>query len=57
MDRGSIHSQQAIPVVTSTSISSSTWANNTLTDIASALTDSVAADGQTPMTGQLDLNS
>ena len=44
------------PVVTGTVISS-TWANNTLTDIASALTGSVAADGQTPMVGDLDLNT
>jgi len=44
------------PVVTGTTISS-TWANNTLTDIANALSGSVAADGQTPMTGQLDMNS
>lgn len=44
------------PVVTGTTISS-TWANNTLADIASALTDSVAADGQTPMTGPLNLNN
>jgi hypothetical protein len=44
------------PVVTGTTISSS-WANNTMNDIASALTDSVAADGQTPMTGDLDLNT
>ena len=44
------------PVVTGTTISS-TWANNTLSDIATALTGSVAADGQTPMTGQLDMNS
>jgi hypothetical protein len=44
------------PVVTGTVISS-TWANNTLTDIASALTGSVAADGQTPMTGDLDMNT
>jgi hypothetical protein len=44
------------PVVTGTSISS-TWANNTLADIATALTGSVAADGQTPMTGALDMNS
>ena len=44
------------PVVTGTTISS-TWANNTLTDIATALTGSVASDGQTPMTGQLDMNS
>ena len=44
------------PVVTGTTISS-TWANNTLTDIASALTGSLAADGQTPATGSLDMNS
>lgn len=44
------------PVVTSTSISS-TWANTTLADISTALTGSVASDGQTPMTGQLDMNS
>ena len=40
------------PVVTGTTISS-TWANNTLSDIATALTGSVAADGQTPITGNL----
>ena len=40
------------PVVTGTSISS-TWANNTMNDIANALTGSVASDGQTPMTGNL----
>ena len=44
------------PVVTQTTISSS-WANNTMNDLAAALTDSVAADGQTPMTGDLDLNT
>jgi len=44
------------PVVTGTTISS-TWANSTLSDIASALTDSVAADGQTTMAGQLDLGN
>lgn len=44
------------PVVTNTTISS-TWANTTLTDIANSLTGSVAADGQTPMTGALDMNS
>jgi hypothetical protein len=44
------------PVVTGTTIAS-TWANNTLSDIASTLTDSVAADGQTAMTGNLNLNS
>jgi hypothetical protein len=44
------------PVVTGTVIAS-TWANSTLTDIASALTGSVAADGQTPMVGDLDMNT
>ena len=44
------------PVVTGTTIASS-WANNTMNDLAAALTDSVAADGQTPMTGSLDLNT
>jgi hypothetical protein len=44
------------PVVTGTTIST-TWANNTLNDLAAAMTDSVAADGQTPMTGDLDLNN
>jgi hypothetical protein len=44
------------PVVTGTTIAS-TWANNTMTDLAAALTDSVASDGQTPMTGNLDLNT
>lgn len=42
------------PVVTGTTISS-TWANNTLADIAATLTDSVAADGQTAMTGDLQM--
>lgn len=44
------------PVVTGTTISS-TWANNTLTDIATALSGSIAADGQTPITGTLDFNT
>ena len=44
------------PVVTGTVISTS-WANNTMNDLASAMTDSGAADGQTPMTGPLNLNS
>lgn len=44
------------PVVSGTVIST-TWANNTMNDIASALTNSVASDGQTPMTGPLNLNS
>lgn len=40
------------PVVTGTVISS-TWANNTLADMATAITGSIAADGQTPITGAL----
>lgn len=44
------------PVVTGTSIAS-TWANNTMTDLANALTDSVAADGQTTMTGNLKMGN
>ena len=42
------------PVVTGTTISS-TWANNTLSDIATALTGSLASDGQTTLTGNLKL--
>jgi hypothetical protein len=44
------------PVVTGTTIASN-WANTTLTDIATALTGSLASDGQTPATGNLDLNN
>jgi hypothetical protein len=44
------------PVVSGTVIATS-WANNTMNDLAAAITDSVAADGQTPMTGSLNLNS
>jgi hypothetical protein len=44
------------PVVTGTTITSS-WANTSLSDIASALTQSVAADGQTPMTGNLNMTN
>ena len=44
------------PVVTGTTISS-TWANTTLANIADALTQSVAADGQTPLTGSLNANN
>jgi hypothetical protein len=44
------------PVVTATTISS-TWANNTLSDIANGLTQSVSADGQTPITGALQMGS
>jgi len=40
------------PVVTGTSISS-TWANTTMTDLANAISGSIAADGQTPITGAL----
>jgi hypothetical protein len=42
------------PVVTGTTITT-TWANTTLSDISSALTGSVAADGQTPMSGTLNM--
>lgn len=44
------------PVVTGTTISS-TWANNTLTDIATALTQSLARDGQTTPTGNIPLGN
>jgi hypothetical protein len=44
------------PVVSGTVIATS-WANNTMNDLAAAMTNSVAADGQTPMTGTLNLNS
>jgi len=44
------------PVVTNTTISS-TWANTTLTDLATAMTGSIAADGQTTVTGNLQMNS
>jgi hypothetical protein len=44
------------PVVTGTVISS-TVHNNTMSDIASALTQSIAADGQTPVTANLPMNS
>jgi hypothetical protein len=40
------------PVITGTTISSSAF-NNTMNDIATALTGSVAADGQTAMSGPL----
>jgi len=43
------------PVVTGTTITSN-WANTTLSDISTALTGSVAADGQTPITGNLQMN-
>jgi hypothetical protein len=44
------------PVVTGTTISS-TWANNTLIDIATALTNSVAANGETPITGNIQMST
>ena len=44
------------PVVSGTTISS-TWANNTLTDIATALTNSLASDGQTVATGNLQMGN
>ena len=44
------------PVVTGTTISSA-WANTTLNDIAASLTGSVAADGQTPVTGNIAMGN
>lgn len=44
------------PVTSGTTITSS-WANSTLSDIASTLTLSVASDGQTPMSGNLNMAS
>lgn len=44
------------PVVTGTTISS-TWANNTLSDIATALTNSLAKDGQTTPTANLPMGT
>lgn len=42
------------PVVGGTTITAN-WANTTLSDMATALTGSVAADGQTPITGTLQM--
>ena len=44
------------PVVTGTTITSN-WANTTFSDVATALTGSIAADGQTPMTGPLAMGN
>jgi hypothetical protein len=44
------------PVVTGTNITT-TWANNTLTDMANALTGSVASDGQTTMSSNLNMGN
>lgn len=41
--------------VSSGSVISSSWANSTLSDIATALTGSVAADGQTPIVANLNM--
>jgi hypothetical protein len=41
--------------VSSGSVITSTWANTTLSDIATALTGSIASDGQTPVTGNLNM--
>jgi hypothetical protein len=43
--------------VTSGSVISSAWANTSLSDIAAALTGSIASDGQTPITGNLNMVS
>lgn len=45
------------PVVTNTIISSSGWANPTLSDIASALTQSLSRDGQTTPTADLTMGN
>jgi hypothetical protein len=44
------------PVTTGTTISS-TWANNTLADMATALTGSIASDGQTTASGNLPMGN
>jgi hypothetical protein len=44
------------PVVTGTTITS-TWANTTFSDVATALTGSVATDGTSPMTGILQMSN
>lgn len=44
------------PVVTGTVITS-TWANTTLSDVATALTGSIAADGQTVVTGNIQMGN
>lgn len=43
------------PVTTGTTISS-TWANNTLSDIATALTGSISSDGQTAVSANLPMS-
>lgn len=51
---GSFNLVAGNPVVTNTTISS-TWANNTLSDIAGALTQSISKDGQTTPTANLPM--
>lgn len=45
------------PVVTNTVISSSGWANPTLTDLAAAITQSLSRDGQTTPTANLTMGN
>ncbi|UEP43135.1 tail fiber domain-containing protein [Burkholderia sp. B21-005] len=45
------------PVVTGTTISSSGWANPTLSDLAAAITASIAVDGQTVPTANLPMGN
>lgn len=51
---GSFNLVAGNPVVTNTTISS-TWANNTLSDIAGALTQSLSKDGQTTPTNNIQM--
>jgi microcystin-dependent protein len=44
------------PVTTNTTVSS-TWGNNTMNDIAAALTQSVSKDGQTTVTGNIPMGT
>jgi len=57
-DSNGVYSLPALgnPVVTLTTISS-VWANSTLSDVATALTGSLARDGSGGMTGQLKLTN
>jgi hypothetical protein len=43
--------------VSSGSVISSAWSNSTLSDIATALTNSIASDGQTPIIANLNMGS
>ena len=44
------------PVVTGTTVSAS-WANNTLSDIASGLSNCITRDGQSPATANIPMGS